>query len=68
MSGAVHVAGENFKYSEAFKPGGLFSAVGVSFATLLFGAAALIPPLRFLMRKVVPKPGEGGFPCYATLR
>ena len=52
-------AGEDFTYNEAFKPGGLLSAVVVSVATILGGAAVVIPPLRFLLRKVVPKPGSG---------
>ena len=39
-------------------------AVLVSLATGLAGAAALIPPLRFLIRKVVPKPGQG-IDCYS---
>lgn len=34
-------------------------AVMVSLATGLAGAAALVPPLRFLIRKVLPKPGQG---------
>ena len=34
-------------------------AVLVSLATGLAGAAALVAPLRFLIRKVVPKPGQG---------
>ncbi|DBA76546.1 TPA: hypothetical protein ACH3X2_008602 [Trebouxia sp. C0005] len=51
--------GEDFTYNEACKPGGLVSAVAVSVATILGGAAVLIPPLRFLLRKVVPKPGSG---------
>ncbi len=55
----VSIAGEYFTYNEALKPGGLFSAVAVSVATILGGAALVIPPLRFLLRKVVPKPGSG---------
>ncbi|DBB16225.1 TPA: hypothetical protein ACH3X3_014551 [Trebouxia sp. C0006] len=51
--------GEDFTYNEALKPGGLFSAVAVSVATILGGAALVVPPLRFLLRKVVPKPGSG---------
>ena len=34
-------------------------ALLVSLATGLAGAAALVPPLRFLIRKIVPKPGQG---------
>lgn len=52
-------SGDNFSYSEALKPGGFVGAVLVSLATGLAGAAALVPPLRFLIRKVVPKPGQG---------
>jgi len=59
----VSVAGEDFTYNEALKPGGLFSAVAVSIATILGGAAVVIPPLRFLLRKVVPKPGSGESVC-----
>ena len=55
----MSIAGEDFTYNEACKPGGLVSAVAVSVATILGGAAVLIPPLRFLLRKVVPKPGSG---------
>ena len=59
----VSIAGEDFTYNEAFKPGGLFSAMAVSVATILGGAAIVIPPLRFLLRKVVPKPGSGESVC-----
>ena len=52
-------AGEEFTYNEAFKPGGFLNAVALSVATLLGGAALVVPPLRFLLRKVIPKPGEG---------
>jgi len=55
----VLAAGKDFAYNEALKPGGLVNAVAVSLATVLGGAAVLIPPLRFLIRKIVPKPGEG---------
>lgn len=55
----MSIAGEDFTYNEALKPGGLFSAVAVSVATILGGAALVVPPLRFLLRKVVPKPGSG---------
>ena len=51
--------GENFQYNEALKPGGLVSAVAVTAGTLLAGVAAVIPPLRYLIRKLVPKPGQG---------
>lgn len=54
-----NVAGEEFTYNEAFKPGGFLNAVALSVATLLGGAAIVVPPLRFLLRKVIPKPGEG---------
>ncbi len=57
------VAGKDFTHNEAFKPGGLFSAVAISVATILGGAAVVIPPLRFLLRKVVPKPGSGQSVC-----
>ncbi len=59
----VSIAGEDFTYNEALKPGGLFSAVAVSVATILGGAALVVPPLRFLLRKVVPKPGSGESFC-----
>lgn len=59
----VSIAGEDFTYNEALKPGGLFSAVAVSVATILGGAALVVPPLRFLLRKVVPKPGSGESVC-----
>ncbi|KAL3152250.1 hypothetical protein ABBQ32_001329 [Trebouxia sp. C0010 RCD-2024] len=51
--------GENFKYNEALKAGSFIGAAFVSLATGLGAAAALVPPLRFLIRKVVPKPGQG---------
>lgn len=62
----VSTAGEDFTYNEALKPGGLFNAVAVSVATILGGAALVVPPLRFLLRKVVPKPGSGESVCSST--
>lgn len=50
-------------YNEALKAGSFLGAAFVSLATGLVGAAALVPPLRFLMRKVVPKPGQGTHNC-----
>lgn len=52
-------AGEGFRYNEALKSGSFIGAALVSLATGLAGAAALVPPLRFLIRKVVPRPGQG---------
>ena len=62
-----HGSGSSFSYNEALKPGGLLAAVLVSLATGLAGAAAVIAPLRFLIRKVVPKPGQGTSICKACL-
>lgn len=39
--------------------GGLVSALALTSLMGVFAAAVVIPPLRFLLKKVLPAPGQG---------
>ena len=39
--------------------GGLVSALALTSLMGVFAAAIVIPPLRFLLKKVLPAPGQG---------
>lgn len=58
--------GENFKYDEVMITGTTFSsrlaASGIGIGLGVFPLLVALPPTRFLIEKIVPKPGEGPSP------
>lgn len=58
--------GRSFRYDEALATGagpkGMLAAAGVSAGTGVVGGALMVPPLRALGQRFLPKPGEGPTP------
>lgn len=60
LEGTAERYGPNFQYSELFATGGLISAAMTSLAIYAIGAALMfISPLRHLVSRYGPQPGEG---------
>ena len=52
MLSVLFCSSENLTYNEALRQGGLLSAKGVTAADAFAGVLAVVPPLRFLLRKL----------------
>lgn len=50
---------DDYSYTEMWATPGPVSGFLLSFVVALFGAGLMIPPFRWLMKRVLPSPGEG---------